>query len=214
MSKREDDRDQLLDLAEFHRSTYGTEEIDLDTWFDAEDLVDPYELAYLADLMADTKTLASLAEGAIKRRLASVLDGAAIRVGDVVYVEGGGSGKWSPTPELWTWLTKTFGASPLDRYLKAIVSGIRVTALDKIALEAGLGGEADLSDPDEVEEMEAKAKRAVRDTFLDYKPGTPGLQRKDLAVENVRKNAARWWPETDGQITQREEKKDVDTDNS
>ena len=210
-SKRTKERNELLDLSEFHRSTYGTEEIDLETWLDGDEILDdPVRLAYLADLMADTKTLANLAEGAIKRRLASVLNGAAVRVGDVVYVEGAGSGKWSPTPELWTWLTKTFGASPLDRYLKAIVSGIRVTALDKIAAEAGLGGESATSE----EEAEEQAKRAVRDTFLDYKPGTPGLQRKDLNVENVRKAAAKWWPETDGQITNREEKKNADTDNS
>ena len=202
-SKRTRSRNELLDLADFHRTTYGTEEIDLANWLDGDEILDdPIRLAYLADLMADTKSLASLAEGAIKRRLSSVLDGAAVRVGDVVYVDGAGSGKWSPTPELWTWLVKTFGEGVLDRYLKAIVSGIRVTAIDKIAEEAGLGSGAD------EEEREKSAHRTVRDSFLNYKPGTPGLQRKDLNVENVRKAAAKWWPEADGQITEREEKKD------
>ncbi len=60
----------------------------------------------------------------------------------------------------------------------------------------------------EPQEREEAAKQVVRHTFLNYKPGTPGLQRKDLRVENVKKNAAKWWPETDGQITYREETKD------
>lgn len=203
-------RIRLIDLADFHRANYGTEEIDVEDWLDEDELDDPIRLAYLAEICAETKSLAGLAEGAIKRRLSTVLDGGAVRSGDTVYVEGAGSGKWSATPELWTWLVREFGDGILDRYLGAIVSGIRVTAVDKIAVDVGLGGGM----PGDEEEREAKAKRAVRDTFLNYKPGTPGLQRKDLTVENVRKAAAKWWPETDGQITYREEQKDVDTDNS
>ena len=204
---REGLRTHLIELAEYHRSQFGDEEVEAEDWLDEADLDDPIRLAYLAEVMAEAKSLAALAEGVLKRRLSTVLDGGAVRSGDTVYVEGAGGGKWSATPDLWAWLVSSHveddeDAEVVARYLAAIVSGIRVTAIDKIAVESGLGS------GDDDKEREEAAKQVVRHTFLNYKPGTPGLQRKDLRVENVKKNAAKWWPETDGQITYREETKD------
>lgn len=67
--------------------------------------------------------------------------------------------------------------------IDAIVSGIRVTPIDDLAETYGIG------------------ERTVRDTFLEYRPGNPGLQRRDLRIDRIRQTARRWWPDVDGQTT-------------
>lgn len=174
---------RLIELAEQHVELFGDEEFDLVDW--DVDVDDPVELAEIAEEIADLKRLTKLIEDEVKARLRAALHGNAIRMGDAVYVEGMSSGSWKPTRRLWLYVADRHDLDPegLASALDEIVSGVRVTAVDALAEDVD--------------------RQTVRDTFLDYRPGRPGLQRKDLTVQAVAKTARRWWPTQDGEITHR-----------
>lgn len=187
---RNDER--LIDLAREHVRIFGDEEIDLVDF--GVDIADPVELARRLEEIEETIALARKVQGALKEALAAELRGGAVRIGNVVYVEGAGSGRWKPTRKAFEWLVEdTFSnedgedvVEVLARHLDDIVSGIRVTAFDAIAKESGL-------DPD-----------TVRDTFLSFHHGRRGIQRRDLSIQQVSETARKWWPKTDGEIVRKE----------
>ena len=184
--------ERLIDLAREHVRIFGDEEIDLVDF--GVDVDDPVELARRLEEIEETMNLTRKIRAALNEALSAALAGGAVRVGNVIYVEGAGSGRWKPTRQAFEWLVEdTFrNEDPeevievLGRHLDDIVSGIRVTAFDAIAKESGL-------DPD-----------TVRDTFLSFHHGRRGIQRRDLSIQQVSETARKWWPKTDGEIARKE----------
>lgn len=189
----DDASERLLDLAREHFRLFGDEEIELEDW--GIDASNPVELAARLEELEETISLAKNVKSELEAALQDALDGSAVRIGHVVYVEGSSSGTWKPTAELWKWLVSNLEGEKLAGALSAIVSGIRVTAIDRYAVDV-------LGDDDADDEETKQRTKTVRDTFLNYREGRWKIQRKDLSVKQVSDSARKWWPTEDGAIAE------------